>query len=262
MPSMNLISSVKTSRTFISTDGCPKGSPAGNSGFTLLELIISMTIISMIVLVLYFAFSIGARSWEGDDSHSGHEVRLEATLRLVEDDLQNAVPYNMNWETKEMALFTGGPRSVFYVTGNGTGAFSGAGAGLFFSILYINSCPETTDDCLYLYKSPRPCPEFVRTVDQFKSRGELQRDFFEPGTEIANKSILIVNEVENFNISYSKEQFIPFAGPGYEEPETYTQGDDVLPEEHWMDDELPGQLRFAFSARERKFVIQVPVGSR
>ena len=76
MPSMNLISSVKTSRTFISTDGCPKGSPAGSSGFTLLELIVSMTIISMIVLVLYFAFSIGARSWEGDDPQSGHEVRL------------------------------------------------------------------------------------------------------------------------------------------------------------------------------------------
>ena len=260
MFNMNLIFSVKTSKASISTDGRQKDCPAGNSGFTLLELIVSMTIISMVVLVLYFAFSIGARSWDNDGLHGEEEIRLEAALRLMEDDLQNVVPFDMNWERGTLSIFAGGPRSVFYVTGNGTGAFSGAGAGLFFSILYIDVCPETAEDCLFLYKSSRPSPEFVRAVDDFKGAAEFQQEYFSPGMEIAEKSILILKDLGETNISYSGEQFTPFAGTDHEGPQTRMFGNGVLSEEFWTSDELPGQIRFAFSVGEREFVIQVPVG--
>ncbi len=261
MLNMNQIFSVKISRELISADFLHNGRPVGNSGFTLLELIISMTIISMVVLVLYFAFSIGARSWNDDSLRAEKDIRLEAVLRLVEDDLQNVVPYDMNWERGRLSVFTGGPGTVFYVTGNGTGAFAGAGAGLFFSILYVDTCPETTEDCLLLYKSSRPSPEFVRAVYNFKSSSEIQREHFAPGMEIANKSLLILEGVEGFNISYSMEKFIPFAGAGHEAPESRMSRDGALPDKFWVAQETPGQVRVAFGFEDRDFVVYVPVGS-
>ncbi len=259
MPSMNRVSSVKISRGFISHDGRPDVGNSAVQGFTLLELIVSMTIISMVVVVLYFAFSTGVRSWDSDVIHGESEIRLEAILRLFEDDLQNTVQYNMNWERGPLSLFAGGPGSVFYVTGNGTGAFSGAGAGLFFSILYVDDCPETSEDCLFLYKSPRPSPEYIRAVDEFRGSSEFQRERFAPGTEIAEKSLLILTGIENMNISYSDEKFVPFAGIEHDYQDSFSRDEDLLPEEHWIREELPGRARVAFSAEGRDFVVQVPV---
>jgi prepilin-type N-terminal cleavage/methylation domain-containing protein len=257
----NLVFSVKISKEFTSSNNCLTGSPGKNLGFTLMELMVSMTIISMVVVVLYFAFSIGSRSWDKDDLRTGREVRLEAVLRLIQDDLLNAVPYEMNWEKGTISLFAGGPGSLFYVTGNGAGAVSGAGAGLFFTFLYVDECPETTEDCLFLYKTSRPSPEFVSSVDQFTSGSEFQRLHFSPGTEIANKSILIQDSLNDLNISYSSEAFIPFAGSGHEAPETYTLSNDVLPEDQWTAEKLPGQVRLVFSFEDREYVVHVPVGN-
>lgn len=257
---MSQIFSVMNSRMSISPEPRRKDVPAGSYGFTLLELIISMTIISMIVLVLYFAFSIGVRTWESDESADDIETRLEATLRLIEDDFRNIVPYDMNWERGALTLFAGGPRTVFYVTGNGTGAVSGAGAGLFFSMLYVDECPETSDNCLFLYKSPVPSPEFVRAVDGFKDEGELRRGFFSPGTEIAEESILVLEGLIESSFSYSSEGFIPFAGTEHEETEQSMLEEDVLSEESWTSEELPGQARVAFVFEDREFAVQVQVG--
>jgi prepilin-type N-terminal cleavage/methylation domain-containing protein len=52
----NLVFSVKISKEFTSSNKCFTGSPGKNQGFTLMELMVSMTIISMVVVVLYFAF--------------------------------------------------------------------------------------------------------------------------------------------------------------------------------------------------------------
>lgn len=257
----NLVFSVKILKEFTSSNNCLTGSPGKNLGFTLMELMVSMTIISMVVVVLYFAFSMGSRSWDKDDLRTGREVRLETVLRLIQDDLLNAVPYAMNWEKGSISLFAGGPRSIFYVTGNGAGAVSGAGAGLFFTFLYVDECLETTEECLFLYKASRPSPEFVSTVDEFTSTSEFQRLNFSPGTEIANKSILIQNNLDDLNISYSSEDFIPFAGSGHEAPETYTLSNDVLPEDQWTAKELPGQVRLVFSFEDREYVVHVPVGN-
>lgn len=259
MFSMSLGSSVKISDEFISHDVCPDTLSNHSQGFTLLELIVSMTIISMVVLVLYFAFSTGVRSWDSDVVHGEQEMRLEAVLRLMEDDLGHAVPYNMNWQKGPVSLFAGGPRTMFYVTGNGTGAFSGAGAGLFFSILYVDDCPDETLDCLFVYKSFRPSPEYISSADQFRTASEFQRENFSPDTEIAEKSLLVLKGLEGMNFSYSSERFAAFAGTN-SDGASQLMDDNQLDEEFWVSDELPGQVRIDFSFDDRDFFVLVPVG--
>ncbi len=231
----------------------------GCSGFTLLELIVSMTIISMVVLVLYFAFSIGSRVWDDDSEKIDENARLEAVLRLVKNDLSQAVPYKMNWEKGSISLFAGGPSSAFYVTRNGTGSFSGPGAGLYFVFLYADNCPENSKKCLYLYKSPRPGPEFIRAVDQFRATGELERRHYTPGTKMMEKSIPILEDTDNIQFSYSQDEFIPFSNTGHETMNMPPE-ENPLPEDHWLRSELPAQARFLFEYKDRKYFIQVPVG--
>lgn len=240
--------------------GCGKSFQKGCSGFTLLELIISMTIISMVVLVLYYSFSVGSRVWEGNARKTDQPSRLEAALRLFNNDMTQAVPYNMNWEKGNISLFSGGPNAMFYVTGNGTGSFSGPGAGLYFSLMFVDHCPDNNKKCLYLYKTPRPESEFIREVDRFRSAGEFGRENFIPESKIADKSIPVLTQLESLEISYSHEDFKPFEGSGREVMSQKAAEEESLAEDHWQLNELPGQAKISFVLDDREYSIQVPVG--
>lgn len=262
MSSTIRIFSAKISNADTSTDPLSETPSNPCSGFTLLELIISMTIISMVMLVLYFAFSIGSRNFDRDDPRIQEITRLEAMTRLVERDLSKAVSYRMNWEKGGLSLFAGGPRSIFYVTGNGAAAFSGPGAGLFFSLLYVDQCPENGDDCLYIYKSSRPSPEYVQALDTFIRAGEFGREGYAPGPDVVSKSLPVWRDVEDFSISYSQKDYQPFAGPVKDNVEQPLHEPGLLPESHWVADELPGQVRVSITMDGHEYVVHVPVGAR
>jgi len=256
---MNLVFLMKTSKEDTSREDFNNTS-LGCSGFTLLELVVSLTIMSMVVLVLYQAFSLGTRVWDRDDRLLDDTFRLEASLRMMEEDMIQAVPYNMTWQEGEIQLFSGGPRYVSYVTGNGKGAFSGAGAGLFFSTLFMDDCPDESKDCLYLFKAPKPSREFVETVHDFRTGTEFQRQYFSPGPYLTERAVLILKGVESLNFSYSRDEFFPFAGLTEEHRQHFLHEEGRLSEEEWVADELPGQLRLYFILDEQEYVLHVPVG--
>ncbi len=242
-----------------STDPSIQSCDRGRAGFTLLELIVSLTILSLVVLVLYTAFSMGVRIFDQDNQKEDKIVRLEAALRMLQEDMMRAVPYNMNWQEGQINLFAGGPRTLFYVTGSGTGAFSGAGAGLFFSCLFVDDCPDSAEECLYLFKSSKPSPDYVQTVDRFNRSSEFQREYFVPEAKLAEKGIVVLDGVQDLNFSYSGDQFIPFAGLD-EDLSGKMHGQDKLPMDHWLENELPGRIRISFSLEGKEYVVHVPVG--
>lgn len=219
-----------------------------------------MTIISMVVIVLYFAFSTGVRVWERDSSIENESVRLEAVLRLIEKDIAEIVPYNMNWEKGSVSLFAGGPSSMFYVTGNGTGSVSGAGAGLFFTLLYVDGCPDSDEDCLFLYKSSRPEPEFIEAVDEFRNYGEFQMEHYAPGSMIKDQSLSVISGVQSLKFSFSEDEFIPFAGTEHEVQDDLFSEEGTLSEEQWVKDVLPGQTRIVLSLDEKEYFVQGALG--
>jgi len=259
MFSMNLTFSMKTSKEDTSDDHPGTISPV-SPGFTLLELVVSLTIISLIVLVLYQAFSTGARVWDRDNGQFDETLRLQGVLRLLEEDMIQAVPYNMNWQEGETQLFAGGTGYISYVTGNGKGAFSGADAGLFFSTLFVDVCPDESRNCLYLFKSPYPSREFVSMVQDFRTGTEFQRQHFLPDPYLAERAVPVIKGVEELNFSYSREDFAPFAGTVDTQQHQILHEEGRLTEKEWISDELPGRIRIYFVLEEQEYAVHVPVG--
>ena len=231
-----------------------------SKGFTLLELLLSLSIISLVLLVLYQAFSVGFRVWERDQELSGEMFRLEAVLKLLEEDMLQAVPYNMNWKEGGIQLFAGGPKSVYYVTGNGTGAISGPDAGLFFCALYSDSCPDGQGECLYLHKSPRPAPEFVEAVNEFRGT-PTPRGHYDAGAHLRDEGIVILENAADINFSYIAEEFVPFAGMQEIKDHAPIYEKDFQHEEEWILNQLPGQIRVSFVLDEEEYFVHVPVGN-
>jgi len=54
---------------------------AGRDGFTLLELLISMTILAMIVVIIFGAFRVGIRAWEKGEKDLGVRQRHSRETR-------------------------------------------------------------------------------------------------------------------------------------------------------------------------------------
>ncbi len=85
-------------------------------GFTLLELIISITILSLIALIIGSGFRLGLNAWERGDE----EVEAVQTMRvlsgLIFQQLKSSYPYKIKIDNEEMVLFKGDSSSMIFVT--------------------------------------------------------------------------------------------------------------------------------------------------
>ena len=90
--------------------------PDRRAGFTLLELIISMTIIAIIVVVIQNGFHISIRAWEKGESAVDKQQRYRLVLELIQGQLSSssAFPGPANGEVREDAhvVFKGTESSV------------------------------------------------------------------------------------------------------------------------------------------------------
>jgi prepilin-type N-terminal cleavage/methylation domain-containing protein len=82
-------------------------------GFTLLELLVSTTILAVIITVIVEAFWLGYRSWEKGSDVMEHELRLRTAVGLVSKQLRSTFPFVS--DEKEIA-FSGGSESISFVT--------------------------------------------------------------------------------------------------------------------------------------------------
>lgn len=72
------------------------------NGFTLLEIVISMLIISMLVLIVYFVFAVGVNVWRDQEKGTEPVARKEILLRLFKADLSQLVEYKLTREQEEV----------------------------------------------------------------------------------------------------------------------------------------------------------------
>ena len=125
-------------------------------GFTLIEMVIAMTILALVVTVLYLAFSTAGRIWSRQQIKSGRGEHEAALARLLSDDLQNLVPYSFSWERGQGFFFALGPRALFYATTSGYGARQRSAEGLYFACCYLQESEEKEGFALYLAKEMGP----------------------------------------------------------------------------------------------------------
>ncbi len=175
----------------------PKGSssrewvPVGThapvtSGFTLLEVIVTLTILGFILLMVSGTFRLGLSSWEKGESIKEDYQKIRMVSQLVSRQMKSLVPYRIRTEKAEGNYF----------------AFDGKAHSLrFVSALAI--------------KAKRP-EGFVYVVYQFKDDGEkkgrlvlyeeraLNRDFFEDDLK-EDSAVTLFGGISQVRFEYYRE---------------------------------------------------------
>lgn len=86
------------------------------TGFTLLELILSITILSLVALIIGSGFRLGLRAWERGNKELESNQRLRAFSALIVQDLKSIFPYKMEIDNKKVILFEGQENSILFVS--------------------------------------------------------------------------------------------------------------------------------------------------
>lgn len=83
-----------------------------NKGFTLLELMISMTIFSIIVLIIFGAMRLGYRSIEKAEKTTEFLERMRTTLNIIDSQFQSQIPLTYEENGEKKLYFVGQKESV------------------------------------------------------------------------------------------------------------------------------------------------------
>lgn len=90
-------------------------------GFTLIEVIIAITIVSMIAVIIGSAFNIGIRAWNKGDTEIDDSQRLRFFSEKLAEQIKSAYPYQIDKDGKKNIAFQGESDSLWFVTLSGKG---------------------------------------------------------------------------------------------------------------------------------------------
>ncbi|MCK5680781.1 prepilin-type N-terminal cleavage/methylation domain-containing protein [bacterium] len=161
-----------------------------NRGFTLIEMIIAMTILALVVTVLYLAFSTAGRIWSKQQMKGSRAEQEVALTRLLHDDLQSLAPYSFSWEKGEGFFFALGQQVLFYATTSGYGARQRQAEGLYFACCYLKESEEEEGQALYLVKEMGPKNFLVESLWDFIQSSDKG---FTASTEMHEASLLVLD---------------------------------------------------------------------
>lgn len=93
-----------------------QGKPKRNAGFTLLELIISITLVAIIVLIVAGAANLGYRSFNAGERKLNAIERLRASLIIIDAQIQSGVPLTLEDGGVKQYYFVGEQDSLKFST--------------------------------------------------------------------------------------------------------------------------------------------------
>lgn len=93
--------------------------PHYERGFTLLELIISLTIVGAVSVMIYAALNIGARAATHGEARSVENQRARAALALITRHLKSAYPLSLQGEEGSFVYFFGEATELSFISGAG-----------------------------------------------------------------------------------------------------------------------------------------------
>jgi len=99
-------------------DRSNKSKVRSRGGFTLLEVIIAITILSLITVIIGSAFRLGIQAWGRGEKETEDGQRLRALSSLLSQQLTSIYPYRIKIEGKDedVVAFKGEPDSITFVT--------------------------------------------------------------------------------------------------------------------------------------------------
>ena len=92
------------------------GFTSNPSGFTLLELLISLTIMGVILVIIFGSLRIGARAWEKGEADVEAQQREKMVFDLVKRQIASVCAREIEHEENDAYLFQGDERSVEFMS--------------------------------------------------------------------------------------------------------------------------------------------------
>lgn len=86
----------------------------GEAGFTLVELLVSMTILAVVITVVVEAFWLAQRSWERGSEVVEIELRLRTAIDVISKQLSSA--FSVEVKKNSDVAFAGNREEIFFVT--------------------------------------------------------------------------------------------------------------------------------------------------
>jgi prepilin-type N-terminal cleavage/methylation domain-containing protein len=94
--------------------GCPS---ASDEGFTLLELLISLTLLVLIVVIAMGAMQLGSRSVAAGEKKMDDQERLRTVLSLIDAQIQSQLPLTYGEAGNRKYYFRGDGKALRFSTG-------------------------------------------------------------------------------------------------------------------------------------------------
>jgi general secretion pathway protein J len=87
-------------------------------GFTLIEVVITLTILGLICLIIFGAFRLGLSAWERGESVKDEYQKVRIVSQLITQQVKSAVPYKIKPQEAEgdYLAFEGDARSLRFVS--------------------------------------------------------------------------------------------------------------------------------------------------
>ena len=90
--------------------------PRSTHGFTLLELLISMTILALIFVTVLGAIQIGSKSWESGEQRAEENQRTRTLFDTLARDLTMLYPLRVKDQDRDIIAFRGKSDSLWFAT--------------------------------------------------------------------------------------------------------------------------------------------------
>lgn len=108
------IKSAQARRVIAKRVGMPNGH--SNKGFTLLELVISLTIVAVIVVIIFGALRIGVRAWEKGEKDVEIRQKQRIVLDLIKRQLASTCVSEVWGRDQQLAALKGDDKSIEFVS--------------------------------------------------------------------------------------------------------------------------------------------------
>jgi prepilin-type N-terminal cleavage/methylation domain-containing protein len=226
----------------------------GRSGFTLLELVISMTLVGLLSIAIHLGFRIGLNAWAKGNGTLERARTVQSTMDVLSRQIASIVPYVSQQKIKnaqvEVPVFQGTEKGMRFVT---TFSFQSRSAGGLRLVEYFFAeSNERKKKVLLMNERVLPVDEALpESVFRSISRegNSWVVDFFEFG-ERADSAVL-VEGVDQVQFSYlrPKTSTGSNSAPGSQHKDFLPLGVEI--KLHWNE-------HGPFSTKEFSIVIPIP----